>query len=302
MTKEIGIMEAELELMEAQETGDGDAARAVLDRMREEGIPRRRDAWLSALNAYSKAGRWQEAKALLREMGANGMKPSYSEYHALMEACDVAGEADEAKRALDELKEVAEPNLISYLKVLTTLARMPSQQHKQEAEALYDEARSLGILQPWTGTNGRANRNSILDISDYSTDVGEIMVRVACRDRATLEWAGKGGFEVQVGPMNPELKREKLRRAAQVMTEEFGLKIRKDPMRIGRIHVGKMEMKRLAQEMILEGKVEQPTPFEKRRIGSATGYYADAARITEARYRDRERGGPVSDGRQFAPL
>lgn len=67
----------------------------------------------SALSACTKAGRWSEARDLLKIMRSSDMRPSEISYSSTLQACRKAGRFDPAMEVLGYMKEDGvEPNVV----------------------------------------------------------------------------------------------------------------------------------------------------------------------------------------------
>lgn len=230
-----------------KECEDGAWSRALelLNIMGSRGIRRTRHAWASATAACARAGRWEEAAGLLQAMGVANVPPDHIAYSNAIEACEEHGAYQHAARLLIEMKQRGlPPNLDAYAKVLRLLVQGG---RPQEAAALYQEANNQGLFSVWT------NRARFLDLQELSAEVAEVVVRFAVEERAKAMVggkAGRGGFYVLTGPANKKTA-FKQQAVLRVMREEFGLKVRVDPAKFGRMQVRGTELQRVGNERLM---------------------------------------------------
>jgi len=239
--KELAIESYRTTLKQLAEDGDWERASQVMNDMRSEGLKDDR-SMVHALEASGKARRWQEASDILEAMKKDRLAPDHRAYHAALEACDGQGVPEFAISLMQQMQQRGLPmNAISYAQVLKTLVQAGDQ---KRASKMYQEASDQGLFRIWTGS-------TILDVREYPIEVAEIIVRFAVEERANAvasAKAGKGGFRVITGPSN---KREayKQRAVIKVLEEEYGLKVRVDPAKLGKVSVRFEELKRLGGEM-----------------------------------------------------
>jgi len=234
-------------LKECAVSGNGRRAEQLLGIMAVRGVQRRRLAWTDAVQACAKAGMWDKATGLLDSMRLAGARPDHAAYNAAIEACEEQGMAFQAAKLLRTMrKEGFPPNVVSYTKVISMLA---SEGHSSAAAKLLSQAQAQGILDVWT-TAGR-----FLDCQEIPTEVTEVVVRQAVQKRAwelRYRKAGKGGFYVLTG-FATRSTAQKQNAVLRILREEFGLKVRVDPVQLGRCHVKGDELKALGKEWELAG-------------------------------------------------
>lgn len=227
---------------EYAEAGSWSRALQLLDLMDSKSVSRTPRAWMSAATACAKSGCWAEALGLFQAMDKVKVLPDHAFYNTAIDACQEQGAYIQAAQLLAEMRQRGlPPNSDTYIKVISMLARGGQ---LQEAKALYDEANIQGLFTVWT------NRARFLDLQDLPVEVAEVAIRSAVEERAeaTLRGtAGKGGFYVLTGAAN---KRTAYKQQAvlRVMRDEYGLKVRIDPAKFGRMQVRGTELQRLGQE------------------------------------------------------
>lgn len=244
------LLEDEADLRVLSESGDVDAARELIVDMGERRVERRRQAWQSVLGACARAGRWQDAIEVLREMVVAGWKPDHDAYHASLEACERRRVPDQAIQLVEEMRDVGlNPNLVTYIKIITILAE---EGRDQDAMMYYKEAQAVGALSPWT------KRGNTLDVQHYTTTMAKVMVRSACRERSVLEWAGRQTFWIRTG--QHDHMTDKLREVCKVLRNEFGFHITVAPARLGKVRVRTGQLKANAEEMVMRGEYHPGKP------------------------------------------
>lgn len=227
---------------EYAEAGSWSRALQLLDLMESKSVSRTPHAWMSAATACAKSGCWAEALGLFQAMDKMRVLPDHAFYNTAIDACQEQGAYIEAAQLLAEMRQRGlPPNSDTYIKVISMLARGGE---LQKAKALYEEANIQGLFTVWT------NRARFLDLQELPVEVAEVAIRLAVEERAqaTLRGtAGKGGFYVLTGAAN---KRTAYKQQAvlRVMRDEYGLKVRVDPAKFGRMQVKGTELQRLGQE------------------------------------------------------
>ncbi|CAE8595348.1 unnamed protein product, partial [Polarella glacialis] len=234
-------------------TKDGlwEEAVAHLKVMEAEGVPRVLAVWKFAVKACSQAGQWQEATRLLNAMfdAKERVAPDHSCFHAAMDACEVEGKMQpEALLHPRELLKQMQlrglmPTAFSYAKVLKMFM---DSGNRKEAEALYAEVTRQGLLSVWH------NGGNILDLQDVDIAVAQVVIRFAVEERASniaRARAGRGGFVVITGKSSKS-EAHKQHAVIRIMKEEYGLKVRVDPAKFGRLRVRTEELERLGKERL----------------------------------------------------
>lgn len=219
----------------------------LLDLMAFRGLERRREAWTNAVKTCGKAGRPEEAQQLLRSMRGAGHTPDHHAYHCTVEACKLKGDPKTALSLLREMREEGfPPNGPTYTQVITALVQGG---YREEARDLYFEAQEQGMYHVW----GKDHR--FLDLQELNIPMARVAMRAAIEERSVVQKAGRGGFYVLTGPAN---KRDAQKQAAilSVIRSEFGLKVRVDPSKFGRVLIKGDQLKRLGLEKEMEYEPE----------------------------------------------
>ena len=110
----------------AEKAGDWRAAQGVLERMRCRGLVPSVACYGSTMNALGKAGRAEEALALLRRMGTGGEpRPNAVAYTTAIDACARRSLASEALGLLREMEEERglAPNAVAYACAMNACAK-----------------------------------------------------------------------------------------------------------------------------------------------------------------------------------
>jgi len=222
------------------ESGDWKQAVQLLDLMAVREVERRLSAWNSALAACATARNWEKASELLTNMRAADLTPDHDSYHAVAEAS--AEEAPEL--ALEMMSEMREkglvPALTTYCRVIEGLSRNSMQDAALEE---FRKARDQGVFQLWS-------RSGNLDLTELPNEVAQVATHAAIVERAESlveRKAGRGGVYIFTGPSTR--KGNFLQRDVLKVLQDFGLKVRKDPERLGRMLVPFSELQRLGKEL-----------------------------------------------------
>lgn len=239
------LVDMESELLSCARAGEVPRALSLLEELKEAGVETRKHFML-ALQACATSGQYEDASGLLYQLEKARLGPDHDAYHYAIDACGIPGE--EAGRYAfglwDEMqKRGLGPNLVTYNRIITTLVRTGM---LKEAEEKFNEAVNLGYMDLFT------NRGRFLDVQDVSIEVAELAVRLAVLDRAKMHavrTAGKGGFYVLTGPANKNTA-VKQQAILRVLKEEFGLKVRVDPAKFGRINIRGAQVQELGRELL----------------------------------------------------
>uniref|UniRef100_A0A7S4V8N9 Pentacotripeptide-repeat region of PRORP domain-containing protein n=1 Tax=Alexandrium monilatum TaxID=311494 RepID=A0A7S4V8N9_9DINO len=235
----------ERDLADCEERGDWARALELLGWMATDRVQRARRAWASAAGACARAGRWVEATRLLEDMDEARVPADHGAFSAAIEACEEQGAHEHATKLMLDMGRRGLPAQLDtyskYLRVLVQNGRV------EDARALYAEANTLGLFSVWV------NRGRFLDLQEVPIEVAEVVLRFAVEERADTMVrqgkAGKGGFYVLTGQAN-KATAFKQQAVIRVMREEFGLKIRVDPARFGRVQVRGTELRRIGEERL----------------------------------------------------
>lgn len=248
LEREQQYAEMEAELRGCAEDGEVPRAMSLLEEFKEDRFYLGPRHFLQALQACEVAGSYEDAGQLLKDMEKARKGPDHEAYHAAIASCAGQGE-DAARYSLQLFDEMQQrglmPNLVTYNRIITALVKNG---FHDDAKDKFQDATRLGYMECFT------NRARFLDVQDLTIEVAELVVRLAVEDRAKMmvkRKAGKGGFYVLTGPAN---KRTALKQQAilRVLREEYGLKVRVDPAKFGRVIIRGTELQELGIEMMEE--------------------------------------------------
>jgi len=157
----------------------------------------------------------------------------------------------QAMSLLQEMKRRAlMPTLDIYTQVLMVLLKSGCQ---KEAQEFYEEAQAQHLFSVWS------KKGHNLNVQELPVEVAEMVVRAAIVERSqSTRKAGKGGFCVLTGPASKSTA-FKQKAVLKVMREEYGLKVRVDPAKFGRVTVKADELKRLCIERAVAKGEKVPT-------------------------------------------
>eukprot|EP00929_Paragymnodinium_shiwhaense_P003650 TRINITY_DN104240_c0_g1_i1.p1 TRINITY_DN104240_c0_g1~~TRINITY_DN104240_c0_g1_i1.p1 ORF type:complete len:383 (-),score=98.89 TRINITY_DN104240_c0_g1_i1:186-1334(-) len=266
--KQLEVKAYESSLEECAAEGDYTRAMGLIDDMRERGIWRTLPIWHGVLKACAEAGKAQEAANLITEMNEEGkVAPDHIALHAMLDAlirgCENGDAYCNGDEGMAKMQHVFSemplrgmlPNVLTYMKGVTYLAKA---HRDEEALEMYQLASKEGHFELFT------NRGRFLDLQDVPLEVAMIAVRDAVEKRssmmATTGKAGREGFYVLTGQATKKAA-YKQQAVMSVLQEEFGLKLRLDPIKFGRLLVRGEELKRVGMERELEmGRNPPPRP------------------------------------------
>jgi len=233
----------EADLKTCEDAGNWSHALDLLGFMRSDGVKVSRRAWTSGMGACARGGRWAEALRLMADMDKAREPPDHTAYNAAIEACGEQGAHQQAGQLMLEMRQRGlQPQMDTYARLLRVLVQNGM---TEDARSLYQEASTHGFFDVWV------NRGRFLDLQEFPIEVAEVILRFAVEERADemarRGKAGKGGFYVLTGQAHKSTA-YKQQAVLRIMREEFGLKVRVDPARFGRVQVRGMELKRIGEE------------------------------------------------------
>lgn len=105
-------------------------------------------AYTAAIEAYSKAGRWQNALELLEEMEKGGIEPSSITYSVTISACGNGGNWEMALELLERMRRKSlSINLITYNSAITALSKAAKRHSKSGLNSILLWKRAVGLLE-----------------------------------------------------------------------------------------------------------------------------------------------------------